>query len=73
MFQSSRVPKDETERLLLEYISQCIRWAKREVEQVCEDVQSEEVLDKGKTHFDFNEDVVIDNDYFHKEVKGNGS
>ena len=30
------------------------------------------MLDKGKSHFDFNEDVVIDNDYFHEEVKGNG-
>ena len=73
VFQSYRVPKDETGRPLSECIGQCIRWAKREVEQVCEDVQSEEVLDKGKSHFDFNEDVVIDNDYFHKEVKRNGS
>ena len=72
VFQSSRVPKDETGRPLSECIGQYIRWAKKEVEQVCEDVQSEEVLDKGKSHFDFNEDVVIDNDYFHEEVKGNG-
>ena len=72
VFQSSRVSKDETGRPLSECIGQCIQWAIREVEQVCEDVQSEEVLDKGKSHFDFNEDVVIDNDYFHEEVKGNG-
>ena len=36
-------------------------------------MQSKEVLDNGKNHFDFNDDVVIDNDYFQKEVKGNGS
>ena len=72
VFQSSRVPKDETGRPLSECIGQCIQWAKKEVEQVCEDVQSEEVLDKGKSHFDFNEDVVIDNEHFHEEVKGNG-
>ena len=31
------------------------------------------MIDNGKSHFDFNEDVLIDNDYFRKEVKGNGS
>ena len=43
------------------------------MEQVPEDVQSREVLENGKSHFDFNDDVVINNDYFCKEVKGNGS
>ena len=59
--------------LLLECIGQCIRWAKKQVQYVSEDVQPREVLDNGKSHFDFNNDVVIDNDYFHKEEKGNGS
>ena len=36
-------------------------------------MQSREVLDSGKSHFDFNDDVVIDNDFFRKEVKENGS
>ena len=36
-------------------------------------MQSKKVLDNGKSHFDFNDDVVIDNDFFCKEVKGNGS
>ena len=31
------------------------------------------MLDNGKSHFDFNHDVVINNDCFRKEVKGNGS
>ena len=72
VFQSNRVPKDEIGRPLSECIGQCIWWAKREVEQVCEDVQSKEVLNNGKSHFDFNDNVVIDNDYFQKEVKENG-
>ena len=56
-----------------ECIDQCIRWAKRQAEHVYEDLQSREVLDNGESHFDFNDDVVIANDCFHKDVKGNGS
>ena len=32
-----------------------------------------EVFDNGKSHFDFNDDVVIDNDFVCKEVKENDS
>ena len=73
VFQSYRVPKDEIERPLSECIGQYIRWAKRQVEHVSEDVQSKEVFDNGKSHFDFNDDVVIDGDFFCKEVKENDS
>ena len=40
VFQSNTVLKDEIEQPLSECIGQCIRWAKRDVEQVFEDVQS---------------------------------
>ena len=73
VFQSNGVPKDETRRPLSECIGQCIRWAKRQVEHIAEDVQFREVLDNGKSQFDFNDDVVIDNDFVSKEVKGNDS
>ena len=72
VFQTTRVHKDKTGRALSECIGQYVRWTKKQVEHVSEDVQSEEVLDNGKSHFDFNDNVVIDNDCFHKEVKGNG-
>ena len=36
-------------------------------------MQSREVFDNGKNHFDFNDDDVIDNDFFCKEVKKNDS
>ena len=55
-----------------ECIGQYVRWTKKQVENVSEDVQSEEVLDNGESHFDFNDDVVIDNDCFRTELKGNG-
>ena len=32
-----------------------------------------EVIDSGRRHFGFNDDVVINNEKFHKEVEGNGS
>ena len=72
VFQTNRVPKDKTGRPLSECIGQCIWWAKRQVEYVFEDVQSREVLDNGKSQFDFNDNVVIDNDFFRKEVKESG-
>ena len=73
VFQSNKVPTDQTGQSLSEYIGQYIRWAKRQVEHVSEDVQSKEVFNNGKSHFDFNDDDVIDNDFFCKEVKENDS
>ena len=73
VFQNNRAPIDETGRPLSECIGQYIRWAKRQVENVSEDVQSREVSDNGKSHFNFNDDDVIDNDFFCKEVKKNDS
>ena len=73
VFQSNKVPTDETGRPLSECIGQYIWWAKRQVQHVSEDVQSREVSDNGKSHFDFNDDDVIDNDFFCKEVKKNDS
>ena len=45
----------------------------RQVEHVSKDVHCREMFDNGNNHFDFNDDVIINNDFFRKEVKGNGS
>ena len=72
VFEIEEAQKDEIRRLLSDYIGQSIRWAKRLIEHVVEDVESGKVLENETFHFDFNDDVEINNDLLHREVQGNG-
>ena len=72
-FKAIQFPKTNNTTIVRMYWPMYLARAKRDVEQVSEDVQSRQVIDSGRSHFYFNDNVVIDNEKFRKEVKGSGS
>ena len=73
VFEIEEAQKDERGRPLLDcIIGHSIRWPKKQMEDVVEDVEVGKELEKGTSHFDFNDDVEINNDFLHREVQRNG-